>query len=78
MLFSFIMHELVICSSIHTYKTPWITFFSLWQFPLMKTMNAPFFRGKNSGNLSFWICILLGVPLVSFQYARSYMKVYDQ
>ena len=76
MLFSFIFHEIVICASIHTFKTPWITFFSLWQFPLLYVMGSPIFKGKNSGNISFWISILLGLPLVSFSYSKSYIEVY--
>lgn len=68
---SIVAHEGII-NGMFGFISPWLLLFSCFQFPLMSLMRSSIFKGKRLGNLTFWVGLILGVPLISLLYSREF------
>merc|ERR1712154_172700 len=70
-LYSIVLHEVVLTAITHRF-TPWFTFFSLWQLPLMPIMQSPMMKNTQLGNIVTLSCFILGIAMLGILYAKRY------
>lgn len=74
--FSAILHEMIMMTAFRMFA-PYLFAFMMLQIPFIFVFGR-YFKGTKYGNYVFWICVILGMPIISSLYSKTWMYRLNQ